>query len=354
MIDRGARYKEFGNQRTAEGMRPSEGQDSPVVPIMELLGDALHQVECSIQETTRSRFEDVDRLSGQAATLGGKRLRPTLALLSSGASVCGKVRDRRERDLIAIAAAVELVHAASLVHDDVMDHAELRRHRPTLGHIEGNSAAILLGDFLFTRAYGLAATCQNGFPARQIARASSELCEGELRQQATVGRWDLRWEDYCDILNQKTGALCGVACRLGVWAAGGSKEQARALGRYGRLLGVAFQIFDDWLDYWGTQRVGKTLGTDWAQRKPTLPLLRALRQGPAPIRTQLQAVLDTPDQDGFGPVRELLEKTDAGEFTLAMAQNHIKRAIDALGILPDSKFRQGLVELAEFSVGRAN
>jgi octaprenyl-diphosphate synthase len=317
------------------------------------LGPELAQVEKLLAEATRSKFAEVDALSRRATSMGGKRLRPVLLLLS--AKVCNNGNaSNAPRDLHAAAAAVELVHAASLVHDDLMDHAAERRHQPTIAHQFGDSAAVLLGDFLFTRAYAMAASCRSTLVARQIAVAATELCEGELRQQFSAANWDLDAKQYKSILLQKTAALCEVSCRLGTWRSRVNSQQRAALTGFGRSLGLAFQIFDDWLDYWGDAQVGKTLGTDLAQFKPTLPLIRLLAQASPARKAAITAALSRGDAVALDDVRSELERSDACEFTLQIAKRCAEHAKTKLECFSDSSAKECLMAVADYSVQRVN
>jgi octaprenyl-diphosphate synthase len=317
------------------------------------IGGELADVEKLIRAAINSRHPEVAQLCQTAAALGGKRLRPTLVWLAAQACAVEPVSAPVRYDLSAIAAAVELVHAASLVHDDVMDAATQRRHQPTIAGQAGNSAAVLLGDLLFTRAYGLAARCRGTYPARLIASAGTQLCEGELRQQCAVGQWSMTLAQYRSLLQQKTGALCAVSCRLGAWRVGAATEQIRALTRFGRWLGLAFQIHDDWLDYWGTEQVGKTLGTDLAQAKPTLPLIRLLASSSAAEHAALLALLSDRNPAACQRIRQKLDASDAGEYTLRVAQACCDRAKAQLTVLPASQARDCLELVAEYSVRRS-
>jgi len=343
--------------------QPACGDASPVIPVFtanmlqsilhRCIGGELAQVEKLIRGAINSRHPEVAQLCQTAAALGGKRLRPTLVWLAAYACGVKPVSARENYDLSAIASAVELVHAASLVHDDVMDAATERRHQPTIAGQAGNSAAVLLGDLLFTRAYGLAARCRGTYPARMIASAGTQLCEGELRQQWAVGQWSMTLAQYRSLLQQKTGALCAVSCRLGAWRVGAAAEQIRALTQFGRWLGLAFQIYDDWLDYWGTAQVGKTLGTDLAQAKPTLPLIRLLATCSAAERASLLALLSDRRPEACQRIRQRLDDSDAAEYTLRVAQAYGDRAKAQLAVLPASEARDCLASVAEYSVRRS-
>lgn len=331
--------------------------------VQRCVGKEMAQVDKLLCDATASRYAEVERLSRSAAAAGGKRLRPMLVFLSahavtSSSSNKTNTNTRREldhrarADLCAIAAAVELVHAASLVHDDVMDGASQRRHQPTIVGQTGNSAAVLLGDLLFTRAYALAAGCRSTLPARRIAAAATRLCEGELRQQAAAGCWGMSRHFYRSLLLQKTGTLCRVSSQLGSWRAGGSRRQTQCLARFGSQLGLAFQIHDDWLDYWGTEQVGKTLGTDLAQAKPTLPLIRLLETVSFDERRRLIAQLEAASPEDLAAVRTALGLSDAARYTLSAARACSQRAQQHLDGLPSSAAKDCLIAVAEYSVLR--
>ncbi len=313
--------------------------------VRSLIGLELSEVESMLATELKSNYPQVNDLASKAASLGGKRLRPVLTLLS--ALVVGKCND----DSVRVATTVELVHAASLVHDDVLDNAACRRHHATIHAQFGIPRSIILGDFLFTRAYAVAAKCRSTFPARSIAAAATQLCEGELRQQISAGNWLITEAEYFDILRQKTGELCAVSCRLGAWSAGCSSTNAHALSKFGRRLGVAFQIVDDWLDVWGTAQVGKTLGTDLAQRKPTLPIIRLLGTRPERLSLSVKKLLDSADR--HEEVYELLKRSDAADYTLHRARRLIERAVRDLSLLPSSPARDCLEKIAAQCVARA-
>lgn len=323
--------------------------------VHECIGEQLTQVEEQLREVLASRHQAIQSLVAKALSMGGKRLRPMLTLLSAQAATAAANRpsSRDQQDLIRIASAVELVHTASLAHDDVMDHADDRRHQPTICKLAGNSTAILLGDFLFTKAYDTAARCRSPLVARRIAAASTHLCEGELRQQLSARNWQLSIKEYYSMLIQKTASLCSTSCRLGAWQVGSPAPQQQALHQFGKLLGLAFQIYDDWLDYWGDDKTGKTLGTDLIERKPTLPLLTYLHSCDTEARQNILNLLDSEHPSDSAQVVGLVRQSDAGEKTLETARRLALRAINQLQVLPESPARSALEKIATFSVGRS-
>lgn len=325
------------------------------VQVAQCIGDSLQMVEQEIKRILHSPHSVVAQLAQKASSMGGKRLRPMLVLLSAHAAApSSRNTYSLDRDLLNIAVSVELVHSASLIHDDVMDQADSRRHQPTIGAVAGTSAAILLGDYLFTKAYAAAASCRSTFPARRIAAAATHLCEGELRQQLSAGNWDIPHSEYYDMLLQKTASLCAVSCRLGAWQVGADRRQQKALHCFGKYLGLAFQICDDWLDYWGTVQVGKTLGTDLAQRKPTLPLLYFLSECDDAQRRKALTLLNNRDDDSQATVSDLIRASAAGQKTLNTAKRLVLRAMDSLTCLPDSPAKSALQAVACFSIQRSS
>lgn len=323
------------------------GQPFSMDDLKPLIGCELGRVEALIKDVLMSRYPEVDSLASLAASMGGKRLRPALTLLAALAT--GKIND----DSIRIATTVELVHAASLVHDDVLDGAVLRRNQAAIHAQHGIHQSILLGDFLFTRAYRTAAKCRTTFPARAIAQAATSLCEGELRQQSSAGNWRLIEADYLDIIRQKTGELCGVSCRLGAWSARASIETAYHLGQFGRKLGIAFQIVDDWLDIWGTAAVGKTLGTDLAQQKPTLPWIRLLSTLPETEKQLAIAQLShSSEPTQLEALMAKINHSDAADYTFYRAERLVRSSLRHLQMLPETPARQWLSRLAICSLKR--
>ncbi len=248
------------------------------------IADELADAERIFQEELASHFPFVQHLVDHCADFQGKRLRPALVLLSGRA--CGRVNPSHS----VIAAVVEMIHTATLVHDDILDEAMVRRHAATVNAEWGNETAVLLGDFLFTHAFHLAASLESTRACRWIGHATNKVCEGEMQQVHHRGNLDLDEPSYFAIVEGKTAELTAVSCRLGASYAGASESRVAAMDRYGRELGIAFQIADDVLDLWGDERVtGKSLGTDLEKQKLTLPLIYLLR-----LVTPAQARRDPP------------------------------------------------------------
>lgn len=313
--------------------------------LQRLLDGELADFETSLAGQLDSQYASVKRIMESASALSGKRLRPRLVLLS--ALACGGITLQTRR----IAMVVEMVHAATLLHDDVLDNSDKRRGAPASHVLWGNRNSILLGDVLFSRAYTLAATLGSCFVAERVGRAGLSLCEGELRQQNAIGCWSLRVDEYLDILKQKTGDLCAASSLLGAWSSDANDSVMRCLETYGSQLGIAFQIYDDWLDVWGTAMLGKPLYNDIANRKPTLPTLRLLEQASVAERPRMVELLDKGNMsDGL---RSALDESDASQVTLEMARRFAESACAELACLPDSPAKFALIQVAQQSVRRA-
>lgn len=309
----------------------------------------LAQVESILRRELRSEHGRVDSLVKHGFRLGGKRLRPALVLLS--AQACGGLGDQHAT----LAAAMELIHTATLIHDDVLDEADLRRHLETVNARWDNEASILLGDYLVAAALCLASSVDDPTACREIGRATRIMCEGELRQVVGRGNHDLTEADYIEIISGKTAELCACCCRLGAHYAGASDPTRGALGCYGMNLGIAFQMVDDLLDLLGDETtMGKSLGTDLVKQKTTLPLIRLLEViDPSERETVLAALADA-GRDSRETLRPWLARTDALDYARRRAENYVQLAVDQLEVLPPTPARDALARLARFVVAREN
>jgi octaprenyl-diphosphate synthase len=232
------------------------------------VAEPLAEVENGIRRALETDDEILRPMLEHVAELGGKRLRPIMLLLS--AKACGGVTD----EAIRLAVAVELVHTATLVHDDILDEADYRRHRPALHRVFDRQASLLVGDWLFTEAYRLCNESTSTLPGRWLAQAAKDVCLGEIRQSKLAGDWTISLDDYLQIIGMKTGSLCAISCRLGAWAGGADDSTIGTLHDFGWKVGQAFQIHDDYLDYFGqATKLGKPLGNDLRDGKLTLPLV---------------------------------------------------------------------------------
>ncbi len=322
------------------------------------IAEHLVAVDARLHRELQSRYEDIVPVLRHGTQLGGKRLRPALLLLAALATKQEIARDtpvetNLNDDHIIMATVVEMVHTATLVHDDVLDKADTRRHVPTINARWNTDTSILLGDYLFAQSFYLAATLPSTQACRWVGQAAKHVCEGELRQ--VLGRdWlDIDEETYLDIIRGKTAELTSVACRLGASLSGADDALVESFGTYGNDLGIAFQIADDYLDLWGDEdNIGKTLGTDLAQGKITLPLIRLLQHESANIAAQASAALRAEPSERLGRIMPLLRNSDAGEYTRDVAARFRQSAIDAISSLAPSAALQSLVKIADFSIQR--
>ncbi len=277
----------------------------------------------------------------------GKMLRPALLLLSGRA--CGGLRAEHHT----LAAVVEMVHLATLVHDDVLDEAAVRRRRPTVNRLHGNEAAVLLGDYLISHAYHLCSALGSQVAARKIASATNTVCEGELQQVHHRGDRALSVEEYLQIVSRKTGALTAAACGLGAHFAGADERTAAALEGFGLDVGIAFQITDDVLDIVGSpQDMGKTLGRDLEMDELTLPVIHCLSRTNGEVRRRLTACLDNGGKLDRGEVREVLTASESLTFAFEAARRYSEGAAARLEVLPPSEARETLARLARMIVDR--
>jgi octaprenyl-diphosphate synthase len=306
----------------------------------------LEEVERILAATLQSRRSCVARLVEHLDHYRGKRLRPTLLLLTAHA--CGRVTPAHHT----LAAVVEMIHTATLVHDDVLDDAVLRRHVATLNAGWGNLTSILLGDFLFTHAFHLASSV-DAQACRLIGAATNRVCEGELQQSCERGNLDLTETEYLDIIDGKTAELTACCCRLAALYSGGSPALVESLTRYGRALGIAFQIADDLLDLVGEERTaGKSLGTDVRQQKLTLPLIRLLRQAPQEHSGRLRQILASPGNHKREALGPFFAAGDALGYARARAEGFADQAREELVCLPPSLYRDLLEALTDRVVHR--
>lgn len=309
--------------------------------------DELDEVEEVLRKELRSDYPFVDRLARHGFRLGGKRLRPALVLLS--AKACGSLKPEH----IVLAAAVELIHTATLIHDDVLDEAAIRRHLDTVNARWDNEASILLGDYLFSRSICMAAALEGPFACRMIGEAAQTMCEGELRQVETRGNYALSEEDYLDIIGDKTAALIACCCRLGAHYADAEPDICQTMARFGNYLGIAFQITDDLLDVLGDEETaGKSLGTDIVKQKPTLPLIRLLNQADDQERAELVDRLSSGGNHHAELLRSWFDRTDALAYARDKAVWYTRKAADELDNLPPTPVRDVIKGLTDFVVTR--
>ena len=320
---------------------------SVMAALTECIGDELRAVDRVFAEELASDLPCVNVLVKHVSRFRGKMLRPLLLLLSGKA--CGRLTDAH----VTLAAVVEMVHMATLVHDDVLDEAELRRKGATINHLRGNEAAVMLGDYLISHSYHLCSGLDSQLASRLIARTTNRVCEGELLQIDNRNNLDLTEETYLEIISRKTASLCATCCLLGSKFAGAPEARVGQLEVYGLSLGIAFQIQDDILDLVGDEgTVGKTLGSDVEKGKMTLPMIHFLRTAPQEHRSLLRSLLQSSDADKAERIRNLMLPSPSLDYARGRAREFVERARGALLTLPDTEARRVLDAMAGFVVSR--
>lgn len=278
---------------------------------------------------------------------GGKRLRPMLLLLSAGAF---GYRGPHRHEL---AAVVEFIHTATLLHDDVVDESALRRGRATGNALFGNATAVLVGDFVYSRAFQMMVEVDSLRVLRVLADATNVIAEGEVMQLMSCHNPDVEEKGYLEVIRYKTAKLFEAAMRLGAILGGAPRDQEDATADYGTHLGTAFQLIDDVLDYSGDQVVtGKNLGDDLAEGKPTLPLIYSIKHGTPQQAQRVRHAIEHGGRDELAAVIEVIRSTGALDYSREQARRESRAACDALACLPDSRERDYLLQLADFAVTR--
>ncbi len=330
---------------------------SPAAPrtdlpdVLEPVRQDLEAVGAAYARILETRSPHLSEMVGHAARFTGKRLRPALTCIASRI-----VRDSVSADVASAAAIVELIHTATLVHDDVLDAADVRRKVATMNALWGNDTAVLLGDVLFSRAYLAAARLTDRYASVYLSEVVGEVLEGEIRQNRERHNLDLDESAYRTIIRGKTAALYEAALVVGAHYAGGERDLVRALGAYGHHLGMAFQMIDDRLDLSGDEAtVGKSLGTDLREGKTTLPVILWLKGRPARERADARALVEAAAHDDARRRRlvAMLEADGALAAAEAQARDEIAAAETALSGVPPSPWREILLTIAGYVVRRA-
>jgi len=316
---------------------------------MALLQDDLVLVERRFREDLESDVQLIRKVGEYVLASGGKRIRPMLLLL------CARLAGYRGVQHIALASVVEFIHTATLLHDDVVDSAVLRRGNASANSVWGNEASVLVGDFLFAKSFSIMVRGGNLGVLQVLSDATTMMAEGEVMQLINTSDLDLDEERYMTVVRTKTAVLISAACRCGGMLGGVTEEQDRALDNFGMDLGLAFQLMDDALDYVAEQaEFGKARGHDLAEGKVTLPLIAALRQCSAEERRRVASIIETEELSAadFDFVVALIERCDGFGYTSRRAAELVASAQRHLAVFPDGPARQALYELAAFVVER--
>lgn len=329
-------------------LRPRAAEPS-LAPILALTAEGMNSVNSVILDRMQSRIPLIPALAGHLIAGGGKRMRPMLTLAS--AELCGYQGNRHYK----LAAAVEFIHTATLLHDDVVDGSDLRRGKETANMVFGNPATVLVGDFLFTRAFECMVEDGSLKVLKILSSASSVIAEGEVDQLTAQRQIETSEERYLSIIGAKTAALFAAACRIAAVVAEKSDDEERALDDYGRNLGIAFQLVDDAMDYDSEAgEMGKGKGDDFREGKMTLPVILAYARGDEDERKFWRDAIAgfcTSDEDLAHAVT-LINRHDCVSATRDRARHFAQRAIDAIAGFPAGKARSAMAEAAEFAVAR--
>ena len=296
-----------------------------------------------------SDVELVENIGEYIVEGGGKRLRPLVVLLT--ALACGHTRST---DHIKLACVIEFIHTATLLHDDVVDTSELRRGRPTANAKWGNSPTILVGDFLYSRAFQMLVDLGSMEIMRLLADTTNTIAEGEVQQLINAGDSDVLEQNYLDVIRKKTAILFQAATAGGALVADASNQTVNAFTKYGHHLGMAFQLQDDALDYTGNaEQMGKNLGDDLAEGKPTLPIIYAMREGSQTQVELLRNAIKNSDASRVEDIATVVQSCGGLEYTCNIAKQQATLAQSAIANLPDNKYHRALVDLTDFAINRS-
>ena len=315
--------------------------------IREMVRTDMIKVDECIRRHLASDVVLVNQIAEYIIGSGGKRLRPVIHLLS--ATACAYQGEHHIR----LAAIIEFIHTATLLHDDVVDQSSRRRGRETVNSVWGNAASVLVGDFLYSRAFQMMVDADSMRIMDILAETTNTIAEGEVLQLMNLGNPNADEEAYLNVIRCKTARLFAAACQLGAVLKGAEPGIETALEQYGMHLGTAFQLTDDLLDYTGdAAELGKNIGDDLAEGKPTLPLIRVMRVGNAAQRELVRAVIEHGGIDRLKEVCSAIQNTDALPYTEQRALTASEQAIAALEPLPDSVSKQALCDLARYAINR--
>lgn len=308
----------------------------------------MREVDAVIAQRLSSEVALINQIGGYIVQAGGKRIRPKLVLLFANAL------GHKQHDRFEMAAVVEFIHTATLLHDDVVDESSLRRGKPTANALFGNAAAVLVGDFLYSRAFQMMVSVKRLRVLDVLADATNVIAEGEVLQLMNMHDPDIAVEQYLRVIRYKTAKLFEASARLGAVLADSPPAVEEACAGYGRALGTAFQLIDDALDYSGdTHALGKNVGDDLREGKPTLPLLVAMERGNPQERTLIRHAIEHGEVQGLGEIIEIVRRTGALDATRAAARAEAERARECLDALPPSIWREALLESCAQSVERS-
>lgn len=321
---------------------------TPLSSIQSCIEADIEAVNKVIQQSLHSEVALVNQVANYIINSGGKRLRPILVLLAAG--LFGEIKPAHHQ----LAAVVEFIHTATLLHDDVVDESSKRRGQSTANALFGNAASVLVGDFVYSRAFQMMVAVQNMRVMEVLSDATNIIAEGEVLQLLNVHNADISDEDYLQVIHYKTAKLFEAATRLGAIISNGDAEQELALSKYGMHVGTAFQLIDDVLDLNGNSiEIGKNLGDDLSEGKPTLPLLFAMRNGNLDESTVIKRAIEQGGLEDLTTVLSAVERTGALQHVREIAIKESELACTAITNFADSPYKQAMIALARFSATRS-
>ncbi len=316
--------------------------------IRALISDDMDAVNSLIRQSLYSEVALVGELGNYLINSGGKRIRPALVLLSARA--CGYQGQMHYQ----VAAIIEFIHTATLLHDDVVDASNMRRGKKTANAIWGNEASVLVGDFVYSRAFEMMVKVQSMRVMEILAHATNTIAEGEVMQLLNIHNADTTIERYLDVIHCKTAKLFEAGSELGALLSAVDEEKIKAMATYGMHLGTAFQLVDDVLDYSSsTTELGKNIGDDLAEGKPTLPLIYTIENGNKDQAAVVRHAIEEGGLENIEAVMDAIQATGAIEYTAQLARDEAQKARDALDIFEPSRYIDALLSLADFSVERS-
>nr|WP_233203262.1 MULTISPECIES: polyprenyl synthetase family protein [Mycetohabitans] len=311
------------------------------------IADDMQQVNRVIRTRLASDVVLINQIAEYIIGAGGKRLRPALLLLVANA--LGERSGHRHE----LAAVIEFIHTATLLHDDVVDESQLRRGKQTANALFGNAASVLVGDFLYSRAFQMMVACDNLRVMQILSDATNVIAEGEVLQLLNMHDPDVDQARYMQVIRYKTAKLFEAAAQLGAVIADAPPAMEAAAAEFGRTIGTAFQIMDDWLDYTGTpESMGKNAGDDLREGKPTLPLIYLIEHGTAEQAQLARDAIEHGGTDRFDTIFTAITESGALDYTLRCAEAEAQAAARAIFSFPDSQFKESLLELCSYSASR--
>jgi len=320
-----------------------------ITTIRQLIASDMDSVDKLIIRSLQSDVVLINQIGAYIVHSGGKRLRPMIVLMA--AQACGYTGVKH----IDLAAIIEFIHTATLLHDDVVDGSELRRNRETANAVWGNEASVLVGDFLYSRSFEMMVGVGEMRVMDILSHATNRIAEGEVLQLLNVHNPETSEAEYMEVIKRKTATLFEAGARLGAVITDAAEAQEQALAEYGLHLGIAFQLVDDALDYDASKSdIGKNIGDDLAEGKPTLPLIQAMKEADDATRQRLTGIIEKGGLEEIDFVMQAIGASNAIAYTQQLARAEAELAKQTLSALPDSPYRKALADLADFSVARTN